>query len=174
MNLSGIPPPLKSFSFHSYEFNKIKTFTNLRLEKYYQSYSFRVFFSFNSFSLISLLFSPKRILKKNHYFLIENFPFFVFQAFRFLVLNYKQIQETFTQPPFLLQISLCLSFQLWQLWLSLFLSFSKLQPTKSTERKVKPYLKFHWHRIQLLLRFNPRVNNSSIDPIPIKLFLAIH
>lgn len=64
MNLSGIPPPLKSFSFHSYEFNKIKTFTNLRLEKYYQSYSFRAFFSFDSFSLISLLFSPKRILKK--------------------------------------------------------------------------------------------------------------
>lgn len=82
MNLSGIPPPLKSFSFHSYEFNKIKTFTNLRLEKYYQSYSFRAFFSFNSFSLISLLFSPKRILKKKSLFSHRKVPLLRFPSFQ--------------------------------------------------------------------------------------------
>lgn len=122
-------------------------------------------------SLTIIPLSPKRILKIESLFPHRKLPLLRFPSF--LVLNYKQIQETFTQPPSLLQISLCLSFQLWQLSLSLSLFF-KLQPTKSTERKVKPHLKFHWHRIQLLLRFNPRVNNSSIDPIPIKLSLPIH
>lgn len=175
MNLSGIPPPLKSFSFHSYEFNKIKTFTNLRLEKYYQSYSFRAFFSFDSFPLISLLFSPKRILKKKSLFSHRKLPLLRFPSFQIsraqLQTNPRDLYPT-TIP--ITNFPLFILPTLTTLTLSLFLSFSKLQPTKSTERKVKPYLKFHWHRIQLLLRFNPRVNNSSIDPIPIKLFLAIH
>lgn len=144
MNLSGIPPPLKSFSFHSYEFNKIKTFTNLRLEKYYQSYSFRAFFSFDSFPLISLLFSPKRILKKKSLFSYRKLPLLRFPSFQIsraqLQTNPRDLYPT-TIP--ITNFPLFILPTLTTLTLSLFLSFSKLQPTKSTERKVKPYLKFH-------------------------------
>lgn len=112
-----IPTPLKSFSFHSYEFNKVKTFTNLRLEKYYQSYSFitsislfRFFFPYLAKAIIPL--SPKRILKKKITIPSSKTSPSSFSKLSDFSYSCKQIQETFTQPLSLLQISLCLSFQL--------------------------------------------------------------
>lgn len=146
------------------------------MEKYYESYSFRAFFSFDSFPLISHYYSPlsKANLKKR-----ITIPSSKTSPSSFSKLSRAQLQ---TNPRDLYPTTIPITnFPLFilptltTLPLSLFLSlFFKLQPTKSTERKVKSHLKFHWHRIQLLLRFNPRVNNSSIDPIPIKLSLPIH
>lgn len=116
VNLSRIPPPLKSFSFHSYEFNKVKTFTNLRLEKYYQSYSFitsiflfQIFFPY--LTIIPL--SPKRILKKK--IIIpssKTSPSSFSKLSDFSCSTTNKSKRPLSNHPSLLQISLCLSFQL--------------------------------------------------------------
>lgn len=61
-----IPTP---FSFHSYEFNKVKTFTNLRLEKlfvYHEHFSLSILFPLSRQSYYSPL--SKANLKKKSLF----------------------------------------------------------------------------------------------------------
>lgn len=113
-------------------------------------------------SLTIIPLSPKRILKKESLFPHRKLPLLRFPSF--LVLNYKQIQETFTQPPSLLQISLCLSFQLWQLSLSLSLFQTSTYKIHRKESQTSPKVPltpnstltpFQSSREQLLNRSNP-------------------
>lgn len=94
-----IPTPLKSFSFHSYEFNKVKTFTNLRLEKlfvYHEHFSLSILFPLSRQSYYSPL-SKANLKKKITIPSLKTSPS-SFSKLSDFSCSYKQIQETFTQP----------------------------------------------------------------------------